>query len=78
VIAAACEPVAFRPFLRPLVPFLLAQWLLLATVLLVPALVHIGENAADRTRTPIAPVSDQEINRRLQKMPPALPEPPSR
>jgi len=72
------EPVALRPFLRALVPFLLAQWLLLATVLLLPALVHIGENAADRTRTPIAPVSDQEINRRLQEMLPALPEPPSR
>ena len=34
--------------------------------LFVPALVHIGESAADRTRAPVAPISDQEINRRLQ------------
>jgi tripartite ATP-independent transporter DctM subunit len=68
-------PVAFRPFVRALLPFLMAQWLLLATVLLVPALVHLGESAADRTRTPVAPVSDEEINRRLQEMLPPLPEP---
>jgi tripartite ATP-independent transporter DctM subunit len=69
------EPVALRPFVRALLPFLMAQWLLLATVLLVPALVHIGESAADRTRSPVVPVSDQEINRRLQEMLPPLPEP---
>jgi tripartite ATP-independent transporter DctM subunit len=72
------EPVAFRPFVRALMPFLLVQWSLLATVLLVPALVHIGESATDRTRTPLAPVSDQEINRRLEEMLPAVPDPPSR
>ncbi len=71
------EPAPFGPFLRALAPFLLAQWLLLALVLFVPALVHIGESAADRTRAPVAPVSDQEINRRLQEMLPALPDPPA-
>jgi tripartite ATP-independent transporter DctM subunit len=69
------ETIEFRALLRAMLPFLLAQWLLLATVLLVPALVHIGESAADQTRTPLAPVSDQEIERRLQEMLPALPEP---
>jgi tripartite ATP-independent transporter DctM subunit len=72
------EPVAFGPFVRALMPFLLAQWLLLATVLLVPALVHIGESAADRTRMPAAPISDTEINRRLQEMLPPVLEPPLR
>ena len=72
------EPVALRPFVRALMPFLLAQWLLLGAVLLVPALVHVGESAADRTRTPLVPVSDQEINRRLEEMLPPVPELPSR
>jgi hypothetical protein len=53
----------------------LAQWLLLATVLLIPALVHIGESAADRTRAPLAPISGEEINRRLEEMLPRVPEP---
>ena len=35
---------------RALFPFLLAQWLVLATVLLVPQLAHLGEKASDRTR----------------------------
>jgi len=72
------QPVALRLFVRALMPFLMAQWLLLAAVLLVPALVHIGENAADRTRTPIAPVSDQEVDRRLREMLPPMSEPPLR
>jgi tripartite ATP-independent transporter DctM subunit len=59
---------------RALLPFLLAQWLVLTTVLFVPALVHIGENAADRTRALPAPVSNDEINRRMQDMLPALPD----
>jgi tripartite ATP-independent transporter DctM subunit len=69
------ETIAFRALLRAMLPFLLAQWLLLATVLLVPGLVHIGESAADRTRTPMAPISDEEINRRLEEMLPRMPEP---
>jgi tripartite ATP-independent transporter DctM subunit len=58
---------------RSLAPFLLAQWLVLATVLFVPALVHIGEKASDRTRALPAPVSNEELNRRMQDM---LPPPP--
>ena len=59
---------------RALMPFLLAQWLVLAVVLFVPGLVHIGENAADRTRALKAPVSNEELNRRLDNMLPALPD----
>ena len=33
---------------RALFPFLLAQWLALATVLLFPQLAHLGEKASDR------------------------------
>ena len=73
VRGAAKNPAPFRAFVRALVPFLLAQWLLLIVVLLVPKLVHLGENAADSTRAPAAPVSNEEINRRLREM---LPPPP--
>jgi hypothetical protein len=59
---------------RALLPFLLAQWLVLAVVLFVPALVHIGETASDRTRVPAAPVSSDELDRRLQEMLPQLPD----
>jgi tripartite ATP-independent transporter DctM subunit len=58
---------------RALVPFLLAQWLVLATVLLFPQLAHLGEKESDRTRaTP--PVSAQELNRRLEDMLTPIPE----
>jgi tripartite ATP-independent transporter DctM subunit len=62
------EPVAFRPFLRALAPFLGAQWLLLLLVLLFPQLTHIGQAAADRTRLPTAPMSDAEYAKRLNEM----------
>jgi tripartite ATP-independent transporter DctM subunit len=74
VRGAAKNPAPFRPFLRALVPFLLAQWMLLIVVLLVPKLVHIGENAAASTRAPAAPVSNEEINRRMREMLPPPPE----
>ena len=74
VRGAARNPAPFRPFLRALAPFLLAQWLLLVVVLMVPKLVHIGENAADSTRAPATPVSNEEINKRLKEMvPPPTP-----
>jgi TRAP-type mannitol/chloroaromatic compound transport system permease large subunit len=63
----------FRPFVRALIPFLLAQWMLLVVVLLVPKLVHVGENADTISRAPVAPVSNDEINRRFQEMVPPLP-----
>jgi len=59
---------------RALLPFLLAQWLVLAAVFFVPELVHVGEKASDRSRIPTAPVSSDELNRRLQDMLPALPD----
>ena len=74
VRGAAKNPAPFRPFVRALVPFLLAQWMLLIVVLLVPKLVHIGENAAESTRAPAAPVSDEEIDRRMREMLPPPPE----
>src|ERR1017187_7919740 len=76
VRGATKNPAAFRPFLRALLPFLLAQWMLLIMVLLVPKIVHIGENVAHSSRLPPAPVSTEEIERRLQEMlPPLLPPP---
>jgi tripartite ATP-independent transporter DctM subunit len=73
VRGAAKNPAPFRPFVRALIPFLLAQWMLLIVVLLAPKLVHIGENAADSSRAPAAPVSNEEIDRRMRDM---LPPPP--
>src|SRR5664280_42550 len=68
------NPAPFRTFVRALVPFLLAQWMLLIVVLLVPKLVHVGENAAESTRAPAVPVSNEEIDRRMREM---LPPPPA-
>jgi tripartite ATP-independent transporter DctM subunit len=68
------EPVAFRPFVRALAPFLAAQWLLLLLVLLFPQLTHIGQSADDRSRLPPVPLSNEEFNRRLDEMI-KLPEP---
>ena len=65
------EKFDFLALLRAVAPFLLAQWLLLVTVLLFPGLVHLGQSAADSTRAPAIPLSDQEINRRLDQMLPA-------
>ena len=73
VRGAAKNPAPFRPFVRALIPFLLAQWMLLIVVLIMPMLVHIGENAAESTRAPAAPVSSEEIDRRMREM---LPPPP--
>jgi TRAP-type mannitol/chloroaromatic compound transport system permease large subunit len=74
VRGAAKNPAPFRPFVRALIPFLLAQWMLLIVVLLIPKLVHIGENPAASTRAPAAPVSNEEIDRRLREMLPLPPD----
>ena len=74
VRGAAKKPASFRPFVKALIPFLLAQWMLLVVVLMVPKLVHIGENAADSTRATAAPVSNDEIEKRMRDM---LPPPPA-
>src|SRR5262245_43653688 len=65
--------ISVRELARALAPFLVAQWIVLAAVLLLPQLVHLGEDAASRTRAPAAPVSSEEINRRFDEM---LPPPP--
>jgi len=68
------EPVAFRPFVGALAPYLAAQWLLLLLVLLFPQLTHLGQSSDDRSRLPSAPLSDEEYNKRLNEMI-KLPEP---
>jgi TRAP-type mannitol/chloroaromatic compound transport system permease large subunit len=73
VRGATKSPAPFRAFVRALMPFLVAQWMLLVLVLLVPKLVHIGENAAANTRNLAAPVSNEEIDKRLRDMIPAPP-----
>ena len=64
----------FRAFVRALVPFLLGQWILLLAVLFVPRLVHFGENAAENTRAPAAPVSNEEIEKALRDAAPPPPD----
>jgi tripartite ATP-independent transporter DctM subunit len=68
------EPVAFRPFMRALAPFLAAQWFLLLLVLFFPQLTHLGRSADDGSRLPAATLSDEEFNKRLNEMI-KLPEP---
>jgi tripartite ATP-independent transporter DctM subunit len=68
------EPIAFRPFVRALAPFLAAQWLLLLVVLFFPQLTHVGRPADDGSRLPAATLSDEEFKRRLHEMI-KLPEP---
>jgi tripartite ATP-independent transporter DctM subunit len=62
------EQVAFRAFVRALAPFLAAQWLLLVLVLLFPQLTHMGQSQADSSRLPPAPLSEEELNKRLNDM----------
>jgi tripartite ATP-independent transporter DctM subunit len=73
VRGAAKHPAPFGAFLRALMPFLVAQWMLLVLVLLVPKLVHIGENAAANTRNLAAPVSSEQIDKMMRDMIPAPP-----
>jgi tripartite ATP-independent transporter DctM subunit len=62
------EPVAFRAFVRALAPFLAAQWLLLLLVLCFPQLTHMGQSADAHSRLPLAPMSNEEYNKRLNEM----------
>jgi tripartite ATP-independent transporter DctM subunit len=73
VRGATKNPAPFRAFVKALLPFLVAQWMLLILVLLVPKLVHIGENAGSSSRGPVAPVSNEEIDRRMRDMIPLPP-----
>ena len=74
VRGATKTPAPFRAFLRALMPFLVAQWMLLVLVLLVPKLVHVDEDAASNSRNTAAPVSNQEIDKRLREMVPLPPD----
>jgi tripartite ATP-independent transporter DctM subunit len=78
VRGVAKNPAPFRPFLRALLPFLVAQWLLLLFVLLVPGLVHVGEKAGEMTRAPSKNLSEEEIDKLFNRMLPALPDPSNR
>jgi tripartite ATP-independent transporter DctM subunit len=71
------EKFEFGALLRALWPFLVAQWMLLITVLLFPGLTHIGQDKADRSRDPTSFISDQEIDRRLHNMVPLPPDLPA-
>jgi tripartite ATP-independent transporter DctM subunit len=68
------EPVAFRPFIRALAPFLAAQWFLLLLVLIFPQLTHVGQSSDDASRLQTAPLSNEEFNKLLNEMI-KLPEP---
>jgi hypothetical protein len=51
-----------------LAPFLAAQWCLLLLALLFPQLTHIGQSQAESSRLAPAPLSDEEVNKRLNEM----------
>jgi tripartite ATP-independent transporter DctM subunit len=70
VRGASKNPPPFRPFVRSLVPFLAAQWLLLVAVLLMPNLVHVGDRPSDMSRKPERDLSSEEINKLLKEMVP--------
>jgi tripartite ATP-independent transporter DctM subunit len=59
------------PLMRALFPFLIAQWLVLAAVLLVPQLAHFGEKEVKRE---VPTLSTEEINRRMQEMLTPIPD----
>jgi TRAP-type mannitol/chloroaromatic compound transport system permease large subunit len=75
VRGAARDPAPFRPFVRALIPFLAAQWLLLAAVLAFPALVHLGERPEDVTRAPSKELTPDELSKKLRDMVPLPPLP---
>jgi tripartite ATP-independent transporter DctM subunit len=75
VRGAARDPAPFRPFVRALIPFLAAQWLLLAAVLAFPALVHLGERPEDLTRAPQKELTPDELSKKLRDMVPLPPLP---
>jgi len=68
VRGAIKNPAPFHSFVRALLPFLAAQWMLLIVVLLVPKLVHFGENAEASRRGPAVPMSNEELDKRLREM----------
>jgi len=67
------ESLPIHTIARAVAPFLVAQLVVLALVLAFPALVHLRDTPGANTRTLSVPVSDEEVERRLQEMlaPPA-------
>src|SRR5205807_5763197 len=65
VRGAARQPAPFKPFVRALLPYLVAQWALLALMLLVPRLVHLTENAGVSMRAPAIPISNVDIEKKI-------------
>jgi TRAP-type mannitol/chloroaromatic compound transport system permease large subunit len=57
--------------IRALFPFLVAQWLVLAAVLVFPQLAHVGEKDTQRVTTTL---STEEINKRMQEMLTPIPD----
>jgi TRAP-type mannitol/chloroaromatic compound transport system permease large subunit len=77
VRGALREPVPLSAVARALVPFLLAQWVVLGAVLICPPLAHVVENPEHRSRAPENPVSPEEVERRMREMLPPAPELPA-
>jgi tripartite ATP-independent transporter DctM subunit len=69
--------VAMGALTRALLPFLLAQWTVLAIVLVAPQLTHLGEKAGEASRVPEQPLSQEELNRRLEQLLPPPPDVPA-
>jgi tripartite ATP-independent transporter DctM subunit len=76
VRGAVKPPSPFPAFVKALLPFLIAQWLLLILVLFVPGLVHLGDKPGDDMRGPVNVIPQAEFDRRLREMLPPLPDEP--
>jgi len=72
VLGAHVPPLTFA---KALLPFLLAQALVLLLTLCYPRLVHVLEPAGAQSRGPSAPLPREEIEDRLQRMLPNLAAP---
>jgi TRAP-type mannitol/chloroaromatic compound transport system permease large subunit len=68
------EVVPFGALVRALAPFLFAQWAVLAIVLAVPQLVHLGERPEDSVRGSASPLSPTDIDKRFREMVPPPPD----
>ncbi len=60
--------VSARATARHVAPYVVAQLLVLGSVLAFPALVHLGQPAESRAAADGAAMSDEEVGRRLQEM----------
>ncbi|MBS0245395.1 MAG: TRAP transporter large permease subunit [Proteobacteria bacterium] len=68
MVRGALKPASpFKPFVKALVPFLAAQWMLLALVLAFPRLIHFMDNAKDEVRAP-ATLSNDDMTKKLNEM----------